>query len=209
VPRARGPGQRRSAHAGETCKGLGETITENPGKSEKFHEHRLKMTNKNDLACSKEPLKYEEQKRKVSIKSVSKNQSVKVPSNWHELKLKRIEIQKSKEPRTLLSITEPHACEEKRMVLTKPSEREIKDPTVRECELQFNKSLVSQKRNPDFSESRLFRAFSKDYQYVEYPKDSVKVTTSTPKIEWGMNKKSCMNVFYRYREVKMVTIVDF
>ena len=168
------------------------------------------MTNKNDLARFKEPLKYEEEKRKVSIKSVSKKQLEKVPSNWHELKLKRIAIQKSKEPkRTLISITEPHACEEKRMVLIKPSEREIKDPSVRECELQFNKSLVFQKRRPDFSESRLFRAFSKDYKYVEYPKDSVKVTTSTPKIEWGMNKKSCMNVFYRYREVKMVTIVDF
>ena len=163
------------------------------------------MTNKNDLASFREPLKYEEEKRK-SIKSVSKKQLEKVPSNWHELK--RIEIQKSKEP-ILISITEPHACEEKRMVLIKPSEREIKDPSVRECELQFNKSLVSQKRRPDFSESRLFRAFSKDYQYIEYPKDSVKVTTSTPKIEWGMNKKSCMNVFYRYREVKMVTIVDF
>ena len=165
------------------------------------------MTNKNDLASFREPLKYEEEKCK-SIKSVSKKQLEKVPSNWHELK--RIEIQKSKEPKSILiSITEPHACEEKRMVLIKPSEREIKDPSVRECELQFNKSLVSQKRRPDFSESRLFRAFSKDYQYIEYPKDSVKVTTSTPKIEWGMNKKSCMNVFYRYREVKMVTIVDF
>ena len=85
----------------------------------------------------------------------------------------------------------------------------VKDPIVKECELQSNKLLDFQKRNPNFSESRLFRAFSKDYQYVEYPKDSVKVTTSTPKIEWGMNKKSCMNVFYRYREVKMVTIVDF
>ena len=85
------------------------------------------------------------------------------------------------------------------MVLIKPPERELKDPTVKECELESN----------NFSESRLFRAFSKDYQYVEYPKDSLKMTTSTPKIEWGMNKKSCMNVFYRYREVKMVTIVDF
>ena len=105
--------------------------------------------------------------------------------------------------------TEPHACEEKRMVLIKPSQREIKDPVVKECELQSNELLDFQKRNPNFSESRLFRAFSKDYQYVEYPKDSVKVTTSTPKIEWGMNKKSCMIVDYRYREVKMVTIVDF
>ena len=163
------------------------------------------MTNKNDLASFREPLKYEEEKRK-SIKSVSKKQLEKVPSNWHELK--RIEIQKSKEP-ILISITEPHACEEKRMVLIKPSQREIKDPVVKECELQSNELLDFQKRNPNFSESRLFRAFSKDYQYVEYPKDSVKVTTSTPKIEWGMNKKSCMNVFYRYREVKMVTIVDF
>ena len=163
------------------------------------------MTNKNDLASFREPLKYEEEKRK-SIKSVSKKQLEKVPSNWHELK--RIEIQKSKEP-ILVSITEPHACEEKRMVLIKPSQREIKDPVVKECELQSNELLDFQKRNPNFSESRLFRAFSKDYQYVEYPKDSVKVTTSTPKIEWGMNKKSCMNVFYRYREVKMVTIVDF
>ena len=167
------------------------------------------MTNKNDLASFREPLKYEEEKRKVSIKSVPKKQLEKVPSNWHELKLKRIEIQKSKEPRTLLSITEPHACEEKRMILIKPSQREIKDPTVKESELQSNELLDFQKRNPNFSESRLFRAFSKDYQYVEYPKDSVKMTTSTPKIEWGMNKKSCMNVFYRYREVKMVTIVDF
>ena len=167
------------------------------------------MTNKNDLARFKEPLKYEEEKRKVSIKSVSKKQLEKVPSNWHELNLKRLKAQKSKEPRTLLSVTEPHACEEKRMVLIKPSQREIKDPVVKECELQSNELLDFQKRNPNFSESRLFRAFSKDYQYVEYPKDSVKVTTSTPKIEWGMNKKSCMNVFYRYREVKMVTIVDF
>merc|ERR1712008_39193 len=79
-------------------------------------------------------------------------------------------------------------------------EREIKDPTVKECELQSNSLLDFQRRNPNFSESRLFRAFSKDYQYVEYPKDSLKMTTSTPKIEWGMNKKSCMNVFYRYRE---------
>ena len=85
----------------------------------------------------------------------------------------------------------------------------VKDPTVKECELQSNKLLDFKKRNPDFLESRLFRAFCKDYQCVEYPKDSIKVTTSTPKIEWGMNKKSCMNVFYRYREVKMVTIVDF
>ena len=168
------------------------------------------MTNKNDLASFKEPLKYEEQKRKVSIKFESKIQLEKVPSNWHELiNLKRIKAQKSKEPRTLLSITEPHACEEKRMILIKPSQREIKDPTVKESELQSNELLDFQKRNPNFSESRLFRAFSKDYQYVEYPKDSVKMTTSTPKIEWGMNKKSCMNVFYRYREVKMVTIVDF
>jgi hypothetical protein len=167
------------------------------------------MANKNDLACSKDPLKHEEQKRKVSIKFESKIQLEKVPSNWHELNLKRIKAQKSKEPRTLLSITEPHACEEKRMILIKPSQREIKDPTVKEGELQSNELLDFQKRNPNFSESRLFRAFSKDYQYVEYPKDSVKMTTSTPKIEWGMNKKSCMNVFYRYREVKMVTIVDF
>ena len=105
--------------------------------------------------------KYEVQKRKVSIKFESKKQLEKVPSNWHELNLKRIEAQKSKEPRILLSITEPHACEEKRMVLIKPSEREIKDPTVKECELQSNKLLDFQKRNPDFLESRLFRAFSK------------------------------------------------
>ena len=162
------------------------------------------MTNKNDLASFKEPLKYEEQKRKVTIKSVSKKQPEKVPSNWHDLKLKRIEIQNSKEPkRTLLSITEPHACEEKRMVLIKPSEREIKDPTVKECEFDF------QNFGQNFSESKLFRAFNKDYLYVEYPNDSVKMTTSTPKIEWVLNKQSCMNVFYRYREVEMVTIVDF
>ena len=168
------------------------------------------MTNKNDLVSFREPQKYEEQKRKVSIISVPKKQSEKVPSNWHELKLKRIEIQKSKEPKsTLISITEPHACEEKRMVLIKPPERELKDPTVKECELESNNLLDFQKRNLNFSESRLFRAFSKDYQYVEYPKDSLKMTTNTPKIEWGINKKSCMNVFYRYREVKMVTIVDF
>ena len=147
--------------------------------------------------------KYEVQKRKVSIKFESKKQLEKVPSNWHELNLKRIEAQKSKEPRTLLSITEPHPCEEKRMVLIKPSESEIKDPTVKECEFDF------QNFGQNFSESKLFRAFNKDYQYVEYPKDSVKMTTCTPQIEWFMNKQSCMNVFYRYREVKMVTIVDF
>ena len=161
------------------------------------------MANKNDLARFKEPLKYEEQKRKVSIKFESKIQLEKVPSNWHELNLKRIDAQKSKEPRTLLSITEPHACEEKRMVLIKPSERELKDPTVKECEFDF------QNFGQSFSESKLFRAFNKDYLYVEYPKDSVKMTTSTPKIEWVMNKQSCMNVLYRYREVNMVTIVDF
>ena len=168
------------------------------------------MTNKNDLASFKEPLKYEEQKRKISIKSEPKKQLEKVPSNWHEFKLKRIEVQKSKEPKSafIISITEP-ACEEKRMVLIKPSEREIKDPTVKECELESNKLLDFQKRNPNFSESRLFRAFNKDYLYVEYPKDSVKMTTSTPQIEWCMNKLSSMNVFYRYREVKMVTIECF
>ena len=99
------------------------------------------MTNKNDLARFKEPLKYEEEKRKVSIKSVSKKQLEKVPSNWHELKLKRIAIQKSKEPkRTLISITEPHACEEKRMVLIKPSEREIQGLSTRSAP---NKMLIT------------------------------------------------------------------
>ena len=94
------------------------------------------MTNKNDLASFREPLKYEEEKRK-SIKSVSKKQLEKVPSNWHELK--RIEIQKSKEP-ILISITEPYACEEKRMVLIKPSEREIQGLSTRSAP---NKMLIT------------------------------------------------------------------
>ena len=99
-----------------------------------------KLTNKNDLARFKEPLKYEEQNRKVSIKFESKIQLEKVPSNWHELNLKRLKAQKSKEPRTLLSITEPHACEEKRMVLIKPSEREIQGLSTRSAP---NKMLIT------------------------------------------------------------------